>query len=239
MGNTFFRFKQFTVHQEACAMKVSTDACVLGAWAELGEAERVLDIGTGTGLLALMLAQRSPKAVIEAVELDGAAYEQARTNFAESTFDSRLKAIQARIQDFEPAVLYDSIICNPPFYQTDLRSPVATKNRAHHATELTLTELMLAVERLLSPSGCLNMLLPVRESKYFRAHLLGADWILTRQLYLAHSPHKEPFRELGTYRRNSALAASPSEQMLYIYDTDGTTHTEEFRRLLADFYLAF
>ena len=239
MANSFFRFKQFEIHQEACAMKVSTDACVLGAWAELDGASRLLDIGAGTGLLSLMAAQRNPNASVTAVEVDEAAYAQARDNCARSPFKGRIRAECASIQSFDPLEYFDGIITNPPFYQADLRSPHAAKNRAHHASDLTLAELASHVDRLLRPEGCLNILLPVRESAYFRTQVLGAAWSRTRQLYLAHSPRKEPFRELSTYCRNSSSGDVASEQMLYIYEADGTTHTAAFRQLLADFYLAF
>jgi tRNA1Val (adenine37-N6)-methyltransferase len=240
--NHSFRFKQFAVQQERCAMKVCTDACVLGAWAEIGEAAtqstplRLLDIGTGTGLLALMLAQRYPQLVIDAVELDGAAAEQARENVAASPFAERIRVQQEAIQDFRPEVLYDHIVTNPPFFQSDLRSPDAGVNRAHHAESLSLAELLVAVERLLRPEGTWQVLLPVAEGNLLGQLAAERGWVPTRQLLLTHQPGHRPFRQLTTYGRAAATYA-PEE--LFIYENEGKTYSPDFRELLKDYYLVF
>lgn len=114
--NSFFRFKQFVVNQDKCAMKVCTDACVLGAWADVEGAEKILDIGTGTGLLALMVAQRNSNAEIDAVELDQDAFSQAIENVKTSSFSERIKVVNSSIQGFSPSYQYDFIVTNPPFF---------------------------------------------------------------------------------------------------------------------------
>src|SRR6476620_3970566 len=139
MSNTYFRFRQFTVHQERTAMKVCTDACLFGAWvaSEIRneDLERVLDIGAGTGLLSLMIAQNSD-AVIDAVEIDDHAYSQVVDNFSSSPWNDRLRVHHCSVQQFEPGCKYDLVISNPPFYEHSLRSPDSKKNMAMHSTHL-------------------------------------------------------------------------------------------------------
>ena len=182
--NSYFQFKQFTVQQDRCAMKVCTDACVFGAWAGSPEAARILDIGTGTGLLSLMAAQRNQVARIDAVEIDSAAAEQARENIANSPFAGRITVHQSPIQCFEPRYLYDTILVNPPFFQSDLRSPDARVNQAHHAESLTFSELLTAVVRFLGVGGTWHVLLPPEESVTLAGMALERGWI--KHLSLIH-----------------------------------------------------
>jgi tRNA1Val (adenine37-N6)-methyltransferase len=159
-----FQFKQFTIHQDQCAMKVSTDACILGAWVDVAQAENILDIGAGTGLLSLMMAQRST-ACIDAVELDTPAFEQAKSNIAESNWGDRVEVFLGKIQDFSSDKKYDYIVSNPPFYQNHLKSEKVQKNQAHHTETLSFEELLDSVLRLRTTSGKFAVLLPAYEAK--------------------------------------------------------------------------
>jgi tRNA1Val (adenine37-N6)-methyltransferase len=244
--NHSFRFKQFTIQQDRCAMKVCTDACVLGAWAvvnsqvnagTLSTSTRILDIGTGTGLLSLMVAQRYPRVWVDAVELDAAAAAQARENVAASPFAERVRVLSTSIQAFEPEVPYDCLITNPPFYQSDLRSPDAGINQAHHAQELGFTDLLNAVTRLLKKSGVWNVLLPVEESEQLRLLAGAQGWVPFRELLLTHQPGRRPFRKLSTYVYGEKETVTNTEKELFIYETDGRTYSSSFRGLLEDFYL--
>ena len=123
MANDYFQFKQFTIRQEKCAMKVGTDGVLLGAWADVTQARRLLDIGTGTGLIAIMAAQRNPELIIDAIEIDPAAFEQARENANNTPWRERIHIFQGKVQTFAPAYKYDTIVCNPPFFIN------STKNR--------------------------------------------------------------------------------------------------------------
>ena len=131
MSNTYFQFKQFTIHQDKCAMKVCTDACMLGAWTagKLGGSgiNNILDIGCGTGLLSLMLSQKI-NASIDAVEIDADAAKQAGENISASPWAANIRVIHTSLQEFMPKKKYDLIICNPPFYENDLRSEHENKN---------------------------------------------------------------------------------------------------------------
>ncbi|HEX6849217.1 MAG TPA: methyltransferase, partial [Chitinophagaceae bacterium] len=174
MANSYFQFKQFTIHQNKCAMKVTTDACLFGAWVaneiknvhkdSFGEELRVkycLDIGTGTGLLALMLAQKV-SGEINCVEIDAAAAKQAQENADLSPWGKRIfimtgdakKMVETFGKDF------DLIISNPPFYEKEIRSASGSKNIAHHSDELTLKELLALIENYLEPTGNFFLLMP-------------------------------------------------------------------------------
>jgi tRNA1Val (adenine37-N6)-methyltransferase len=237
--NSFFQFKQFAVHQDKSAMKVCTDACVLGAWAEVSGVGSILDIGTGTGLLSLMVAQRNPTAYISAIELDDNAFLQAKENVDRSPFGNRMEVIQADIKHYHPAKKYDCIITNPPFFQADLRSPDHGKNKAHHAETLSFNELLVCIDRLLAPHGAFHVLLPVDEAIVFHKKAVGLQWHLGRKLVLRHNSVKKPFRCLMSFSRVEVVENGHINQELYIYQSDGKTYHPEFIQLMKDYYLIF
>ena len=220
-------------------MKVCTDACVLGAWADVVAAEKILDIGAGTGLLSLMAAQRNQSARIDGVELDKSAFQQASENVLKSPFQSRINVVNSAIQDFEPNYQYDCIITNPPFFQSDLRSPSERKNQAHHASTLSFDQLLTSIERLLAPKGRFNILLPIDEGQVFLIKANESGWVLNRKLILCHNPNKKPFRQLMTFSRGHFSESQSINELLYIYKEDGKTYDDQFRQLLKDFYLIF
>ncbi len=219
-------------------MKVTTDACVLGAWADAGTGPtRVLDIGTGTGLLALMLAQRNPQAIIDAVELDPDAAQQAVDNVANSPFNSQIAVWSEAIQTFRTDRNYDRIVTNPPFYTNSLRSPNAAVNRALHADDLPTSDLLLAVSRLLAPAGQWTVLLPPPETTRLMEQTEVVGLFAVRQLTLRHRADMPMLRQITHFCRkpNNSLESTD----LVIYESGGRTYTEPFRALLQDFYLAF
>ncbi len=221
-------------------MKVCTDACVLGAWADVAGA-RLLDIGTGTGLLALMAAQRNPVAQIDAVELDEAAARQATENVAASPFAHQVRVWNTAIQTYlTPEPRYDHILTNPPFYTNSLRSPDKAVNRALHTDDLPFADLLTAVRRLLRPTGMWWVLLPPPESD--RLTRLAAELPdrlqPVRQLQLCHHAQKPVFRHLTAYRfAESSINFMPEH--LAIHELDGRTYTSDFRALLQPYYLIF
>ncbi|GAB3884338.1 methyltransferase [Spirosoma agri] len=241
-----FSFKQFTIRQDRAAMKVCTDACVLGAYADVANAGftattepgmRILDIGTGTGLLALMAVQRNPHALVDAVEVDDAAFEQAVDNVAASPFAARIRVVHQRIQDFtSTGVLYDRILTNPPFYTNHLRSPDSALNRALHTDDLPFLELVEAVNRLLKPEGQWWVLLPPPETGKLTELAGKAGLRPFHQLALRHHAHKPVFRLITGF---SFKSTSLVNETLDIHDADGRAYTAAFRSLLRDFYLIF
>ena len=238
MANTFFKFKEFTVHQEHCAMKVCTDACIQGAFTaqylvdQNTTAPAILDIGAGTGLLSLMLAQRIP-ANITAVELDPGAAQQALDNFAASPWADRLSLTQTDIRKMDNGLLYDFIITNPPFYESALKSGHAQKDQAMHATNLSYQELISAIDRHLSPSGEVCILLPYTVFETFRELAIVAGFQLREVLYIRQSVNHGYFRTVGIFGRS---AGDITVKELAIHDAN-RLYTPSFVSLLTPYYL--
>lgn len=161
MANDYFQFKQFTIHQKHCAMKVGTDGTLLGAWAQVPSASaRILDIGTGTGLIALMMAQRFPKASVLGIDIDPDAVMQAKDNVAASSFASRITICHKNILDFKDSVGFDAIVSNPPFFVDALTCPDHQRTMARHTLSLTYEGLMKSAFRLLKPDGFFSLVIP-------------------------------------------------------------------------------
>src|SRR5688500_4757987 len=173
MPNDYFRFKHFTIQQGMTAMKVTTDACLFGGWIaerfsvlqkETGKPD-VLDLGTGTGLLSLMLAQKL-EAAIDAIEIHTAAAAQAKENVEASTWKEMITVIHADVREYSFNKQYDLVMSNPPFYENDLRSPVASVNQARHDTSLTFHDLLILVNHLLKQDGYFAVLIPFHRCEY-------------------------------------------------------------------------
>jgi tRNA1Val (adenine37-N6)-methyltransferase len=166
-----FRFKQFQIHQNKTAMKVGTDGVLLGAWADVQAAKSILDIGTGTGLIALMAAQRNELAAIDAVEIDADSYEEAKQNFEESKWSERLQIFNTTIQDFAKSQKkqYDLIISNPPYFINSTKSKYDYKNQVRHTDDLSFEDLIETVNILLDDSGKFCVILPYSEGLIFEA----------------------------------------------------------------------
>ena len=168
--NKPFQFKQFTVHQENCAMKIGTDGVLLGAWASLKHnPNSVLDIGTGTGVIALQLAQRSDADLIDAVEIDDNAYEQALENFEHSPWNNRLFCYHMSLEEFTKEIdeKYDLIVSNPPFYNDEFESNSRARNTARFTSALSFENLLNSVSKLLSDTGIFSVIIPFKEEINF------------------------------------------------------------------------
>ncbi|WP_426492265.1 tRNA1(Val) (adenine(37)-N6)-methyltransferase [Hymenobacter sp. 102] len=239
MANSYFQFKQFRIEQAACAMKVCTDACVLGALASVAGARRILDIGTGTGLLALMAAQRNPQAQVEAVELDEAAATQAAANFATSPWAGRLRLHPVPLAVFAATqpTPFNHILCNPPFFRNSLRSPNAQRTTARHTAEdsLTFAELAGFAARFLAPEGQLTVLLPPPEMQQFEQEATAAGLYPTHRLVVHHRPGSKPLRHITTFGRQPAPM---QQQELPLHKADSADYSAWFREALGPFYLA-
>lgn len=162
MSNPYFRFKQFTVWHDRCAMKVGTDGTLLGAWAEVHGRMRMLDVGTGTALIALMLAQRNTEAHIDGIDLDADACLQAQENVRKSPFGTRIRIVHTPFQAFASTVTepYDLIVSNPPYFRESLKCPESKRRLARHNDTLTLADLLHTGKALLAPNGRIALILP-------------------------------------------------------------------------------
>lgn len=236
MPNNYFQFKQFTVFQDKCAMKVCTDACLFGAVLPsnsfTGEF-KVLDIGTGTGLLSLMYAQKNPQAIIDAIEIDNAAAGQARDNFSSSPWAKRLHITNTDVLDLPAEKKYDHIFSNPPFFEDDLHSPDAGKNNAKHDTALSLVQLLETVNRLLNNEGSFAVLLPFKRLDYFIEEALKYDLHLSQQILVKQTPAHDFFRVILFFGR---IMNRVSDKEIIIKDKNGK-YTTAFAEVLKDYYL--
>jgi tRNA1Val (adenine37-N6)-methyltransferase len=240
MANNYFQFKQFTIYQDKCAMKVTTDACLFGAWAaglmNVGEGEQLLDIGTGTGLLSLMAVQQN-NCLIEAVEIEKDAFAQAGENVVQSPWKEKIKIINADIRQLPAAKKYHCIISNPPFFENQLASPDVAKNKALHAHALSLDELFTAFEKHSHPQGSVFLLMPAYRKAEVVATAIQYGFFITRMVMVKQTPAHEPFRIMLQF--NFSVGKRPGggiEETIIIKD-GSNEYSSEFTTLLKEYYL--
>jgi tRNA1Val (adenine37-N6)-methyltransferase len=232
-----FRFKQFCISDHNCAMKLSTDAVLLGAMPNFGLSSTILDIGTGCGILALMAAQKST-ALIDAVEIEEHAARQANQNFQESKWRDRIKIHHTSIREFSEKcnIKYETIICNPPYFQGQLKSPDEHRNNAKHNSILDFEELSQCVGKLLSENGIFWVIIPVSEKNNFLRIFLKSGLYCTQNIFIADKPGTEPHRVVFCFSRQAI--GNIESQSLILKNQDGTP-SESYIQLTKDFYLDF
>ncbi len=200
MSNPYFQFKQFTVWHDKCAMKVGTDGVLLGAWASVRNAHRILDVGTGTGLVALMLAQRSlPDANIVALEIDEAAAGQARENVARSSWKERIEVVQVDFKKYQSSAKFDVIVSNPPYFIDSLGCPDQQRNSARHNDSLTYEDLLAGVAGLLAEDGTFTIVIPADVADRVKMIASAKRMQAVRQLNVITKPGGIPRRTLITF----------------------------------------
>ena len=216
-------------------MKVCTDACILGAWVatKITNDDVVLDIGTGTGLLIMMLAQKST-AKIHGIEIDRLAFEQAKENIAQTDWKNRIEIFYGDVRSFIFPVKYNFIICNPPFYENDLASENRNEQVAKHSKELSLVELIKAIDKNLSHDGSFFVLLPYHRVEFFDALCKTHQFFLMEKLLIKQTASHGYFRAVMQYSRNRIK--EPVESELTIKENNGG-YSASFIELLKDYYL--
>ncbi|CAM4225995.1 tRNA1Val (adenine37-N6)-methyltransferase [Pedobacter westerhofensis] len=235
MGS-IFKFKQFEVNQNGCAMKINTDGVLLGAIAVQQQPLHILDIGTGTGVIAMMMAQRYPDARIDAVEIDPAAGAAAAENFIHSPFADRMKAYPVSFEEFSGAVKYDLIVSNPPYFVNDLKNPEKRKQVARHAPEDFFEMLTRKSAAMLSSTGSLWMILPVKQAQEVIISAVLYQLHPARIVHIYSDKFKPEFRQIICLDFNGAKPLK--EEHVYIYESQGQ-YTDQYKQLLKDFFLAF
>lgn len=217
-------------------MKVCTDACIFGAYIDVSPAKNVLDIGTGTGLLSLMMAQRS-NAPIFSIEIDNSAFHQAVENIASSPWHSQIEVVHADVSHWFPdsSTKFDLIVSNPPFFQDYLKSPGVGNNKAKHNDTLSLQDLVQTVGRLLAPEGIFYVLLPPFELELFKNIAQNEGLHLHQKLDIHHNAEKPVFRQIGIF--SFQKPAELKSETLYIYENG--EYSPAFKQLLGAYYLIF
>jgi tRNA1Val (adenine37-N6)-methyltransferase len=237
MGNPFFRFKQFTVWHDQCAMKVNTDGVLLGAWAGADDPSTILDIGTGSGLIALMMAQRFPNATIHAVEMDEDAYRQAQKNVDLSGWKSRVSVFHDNFLHFykNTDTRYNLIVSNPPYFSNSLKNNRVNRTLARHNDSLPYSELIKGVSSLLNPEGKFTVILPADacefESEASLHHLFCSRKMLVKSL-----PGKPVLRQLLEFSSQKTFSPEWHEMSIYLRDEE---YSDPYIALTRAFYLNF
>lgn len=231
-----FKFKQFEVNQDKCAMKIGTDAVLLAAWTSLERRPfSVLDIGAGTGILALMLAQRSNAEIIDGIEIDAGAYEQCVDNFEQSPWGDRLFCYHASLEEFVAEIedSYDLIISNPPFYSEDYKSQNNQRDLARFTDAMPSAHLIESVSKLLSDDGIFAVIIPFKQEVSFIALASTFNLFPNRILHVKGSPTSETKRSLLEF----SFCESPIKISELIIETGRHEYTQEYIDLTRDFYL--
>lgn len=232
MSNSFFRFKQFVIYQDRCAMKVGTDGVLLGAWCDVSSARSVLDVGTGTGVVSLMIAQRST-ARVTAIEIDADAAGQARENVFGSPWKDRVEVINADFKSFSPSGIFDVIVSNPPYFANSLLPPDAHRATARHASGLTYEELLKGVSALLSPQGEFFVVVPADASSSLEVIASRYGMYVSRWLDVITTPGKQPKRCLLAFR----FTSSGYQKQELLIEEQRHLYSKEFTGLLKEYYL--
>ena len=235
MPNTYFRFKQFVIEQEKCAMKVGTDGVLLGAWAQLPDEGRILDLGTGTGLVALMAAQRC-HADILAVDISSEACEQADDNVEASPWKERITVLHADVKEMgeEYKGQFDCIVSNPPYFKEGVKCPGQLRNTARHTDDLDFRQLAMASSALLKENGTLSVVLPANVAQDFIAESSAQKLQLLRQTWIHTKPGAQPKRVLMEFTK--AKSAATEVTHMTIHEADHS-FSESYKALTCDFYL--
>jgi len=235
MSENLFRFKQFEVLQNQSAMKVGTDGVFVGAVANCAAAKTILDIGTGTGLIAIMMAQKS-QAKVHAIDINENAVELAKYNVAKSPFSSRIVVHNTSLQSFHPEIKFDLIISNPPYFSTNVIAPDQNRATARHNLQLTIAELVTNIRRLLSESGRAVVIFPVAESVEYEKLCVESGLFVNSKVMVSAFKDSEPIRIISEV---SNCKTETEIVFLAIENEKRHDFTEEYKRMTADFYLKF
>jgi tRNA1Val (adenine37-N6)-methyltransferase len=237
MGNAFFQFKQFIVEQDQCAMKVTTDSCLFGGWVAntMGQTDNILDIGAGTGLLSLMLAQKHPLN-IDAIEIESECFQQLKENCNRSKWSQYIKLHHGDIRDFKPTNLFSLIICNPPFYENQLKSENKKVNLARHSNALFLEDLFEAVNKILHPNGNFNILLPAIRKEECIDVAARIKLYPSRIASVKQTPAHAFFRTMIQFSRSDYGSLNLEEISI---KNNENNYSDQFIELLSEYYLNF
>ncbi|MEI6124242.1 MAG: methyltransferase [Bacteroidota bacterium] len=232
-----FRFKEFCVSDEQCGMKITTDAVLLGAFAEVTNAKQIIDIGSGSGIVALMMAQKS-NASVDAIEIDAGAAEQAKNNFYKSKWANRLLLIHDSVQHYAATStqVYDCIVCNPPYFHNQLKSNRQSKNTTKHDLTLNFMDLSCCVKKLLADAGRFWVIIPASEKQNFLNIFIASGLFCNQIFAISDKPKKKAARFVICL---SKQIPSKTEMVDFVIKNSDNSFSDEFIHLTKNFYLNF
>jgi tRNA1Val (adenine37-N6)-methyltransferase len=238
MSNDSFEFKKFKIKQDKCAMRVSTDAVLLGAWVTPNGSKNILDIGTGTGVIALMLAQKSDAAIL-AIDIDKESTEQARLNVAESIYNQKVRVLHSSFQDLVKISdqKFNLIVTNPPYFIDSLKNTSETRSTARHTDSLSFEDLLNGVKKLLDVKGKFCLILPKNEAILFREMAQSKGLYLSKLLRIRTRLEKDS--EKRHLMQFEFKESEFSESTLVIEEDSHRNYTEEYKQLTKDYYIHF
>lgn len=238
MGTQYFKFKKFTINHELCAMKTGTDAVLLGSWCNISHNAHVLDIGTGSGIISLMIAQREEHSSITAIDNDANAVIQAVTNIKNSPYCNMIEVHEIDFCTFAERTAhctFDNIVSNPPYYEEDTFSPDRSRNMARHTSSLTFAELIHGTSKLLKPGGTFSLIVPYGAARTVIVEAASESLYLMRRTDISDKADKPPVRsmlEFGKCNIDAKLS------IMNIRESAGG-YSDEFKKLTKEFYLNF
>lgn len=235
MANSFFKFKQFTINQDRCAMKVGTDGCLLGAWADLSNSRRILDVGCGSGLIAIMAAQRCAQAMITGVELDSEAASQAQENAEASSWNERIEIVHEDFLNYSPKEQYDTILSNPPYFTAGMKCPDEKRSKARHDDSLASGDLLAHACALLIHGGKISVVIPAEQKDIWSSQAEAVGLYLTRVTHIFTRPTIAPKRVLLEFTKGDRI--TDVYETNFILENEPGKYTEEAVKLLHPFYL--
>ena len=235
MANPFFKFKKFTVYHDRCAMKVGTDGVLLGAWTDVSSSLQILDIGTGTGLIALMLAQRCPTAQLKAIDIDPEAIAQACENVSSSPWHPNIEPFIQDIRTFAPDLSFDTIVSNPPYFIHSLKCPDIQRNTARHTDTLNANELLDKVAKLLTSEGKFSIIIPFEQTNQLIETASCSGLYPSRITHVITRPGLPPKRALMEFRKSKGECRTDD----LLIELSRHVYSQEYMELTQDFYLKF
>lgn len=233
MSNNYFKFKQFTIEQDGCAMKVGTDGCLLGAWFDTKERKKILDAGTGSGLIAIMAAQRS-KAEVTGIEIDPTAAAKAKENVKNSPWSERIKIINGDFLTHKPTTLYDCIVSNPPYFNNSLKCDNEQRTLARHNDSLTPEAFFTHAKEILNTNGSISLIIPDDIFELWEKEAIFKGFSTHKITFVRTTPRKKAKRILVEFGRE--VCTSPKTEELILENHPGE-YSEKAKSLLRDFYL--
>jgi len=235
MPNPYFRFKQFTVFHDKCGMKVGTDGVLLGTWADVRNAAKILDVGTGSGLIALMLAQRS-NSYVKGIDIDQDAVNQARENFENSPWGKSLAVEKISLQEFSEtrSERFDLVVSNPPYFVNSLHNPEEKRSIARHTSSLTHEELLLCSKKILNETGKICIILPIKEEEKIEKIATKNGLFCSKKVFVLPNPTSKPKRILLEF---SKIQTNTSVSWMEIDTGERKNYSAQFYSLVKDFYL--